>query len=435
MIKRRQFVQGVATGVGAAGLGGLELFTAEKLPKPRKSHIEHIVLVMMENRSFDHYLGWLPGANGRQSGLTYLDSSNVGHSTHPLAPDYQGCGHPDPDHSYDGGRIEYNNGACDGWLRAGQNDDYAIGYYEQSDLSFFGQSAPYWTTCSRYFPAIMAETFPNRIYQHAAQTDRLTNSIAMCGLPTIWDRLAERGIQGRYYFSDVPFLALWGTKYAPISHRYSTFLSDCAAGTLPHVSFVDPGFLGELSGTSTDDHPHADIRNGQAFLNQVYTAIATSPNWENTVFVINYDEWGGFFEHVPPSVGPIPLADQGVGSDGLRGFRVPCIVASPFARRAYVSGIEFDHTSVLKMIEWRWELEPLTVRDEQANNLAEVLDFKARNQSPMLFSVPPGPFGGACPNTSVVSEAGRDIGTERAGSEIETWLDLRDSARLFGWPV
>jgi len=190
-----------------------------------------------------------------------------------------------------------------------------------------------------------------------------------------------------------------------------------------------------LSGTSTDDHPHADIRNGQAFLNQVYTAIATSPNWENTVFVINYDEWGGFFEHVPPSVGPIPLADQGVGSDGLRGFRVPCIVASPFARRAYISGTEFDHTSVLKMIEWRWNLEPLTVRDEQANNLAEVLDFKAKNQSPTLFSVPPGPFGGACPNASVVSGAGRESAARNAGSEIDTWLDLRDSARLFGWPV
>jgi len=81
---------------------------------------------------------------------------------------------------------------------------------------------------------------------------------------------------------------------------------------------------------------------------------------------------------------------------------------------------------VLKLIEWRWDLEPLTVRDEQANNLAEVLDFKARNQRPKLFSVPPGPFGGACPNTSIVSEA---------GSEMGTWLDLRDSARLFGWAV
>jgi phospholipase C len=425
MLTRRRFVQGVATGAGAAALGGVDLLTAgSKLPKPDKSGIEHIVVVMMENRSFDHFLGWLPGANGRQAGLSYLDSSNVEHATHPLAPDYQGCLHPDPDHSYEGGRVEYNEGACDGWLRAGQNDDYAIGYYTQSDLGFLGQAAPYWTTCSQYFAAIMSETFPNRIYQHAAQTDRLTNSAAICALPTIWDRLAERGLRGRYYFSDVPFLALWGLKYAAISHRFETFLSNCAAGTLPHVSFVDARFIDEAAGTSDDDHPHADIRNGEAFLNQVYTAVSTSPNWKNTVLVINFDEWGGFFEHVPPSVAPIPLADQAVGSDGRRGFRVPCVVVSPLARRAYIPSTELDHTSVLRMIEWRWDLDPLTVRDAQANNLADVLDFKAKDQRPHLFQVPAGPFGGACPNTSIASE-----------SELGAWLDLRDLARLFGWGV
>jgi phospholipase C len=426
MITRRRFVQGLATGAGAAGLGGIDLLTAQsKLPKPRNSGIEHVVLVMMENRSFDHFLGWLPGANGQQGGLTYLDAANVAHATHPLAPDYQGCGHPDPDHSYDGGRAEFNNGACDGWLRAGRNDDYAIGYYTQSDLTFLGQAAPYWTTCSAYFAAIMAETFPNRIYQHAAQTDRLDNATAaMCSLPTIWDRLAERGLNGRYYFTDVPFLGLWGLKYAPISRWFSSFLQDCAAGTLPHVSFVDAGFLGEASGTSSDDHPHGDVRNGEAFLNQVYTAVATSPNWNSTVLIINFDEWGGFFEHVPPSLAPLPAADQAAGSDGRLGFRVPCVVASPFARRAYIPAAEFDHTSVLKLIEWRWDLEPLTVRDAEANNLADVLDFTGPKHHPALFAVPSGPFGGACPTDDTAS-----------ASDAGAWLTLLDTARLFGWQV
>jgi phospholipase C len=427
MITRRKFVQGVATGAGAAGLGGIDLFAEKtKLPKPRKSGIEHVVLVMMENRSFDHFLGWLPGANGRQAGLTYRDAAGIAHATHPLAPDYQGCLHADPDHTYEGGRVAYDNGACDGWMRAGQNDDYAIGYYTQADLAFLGQAAPYWTTCSAYFAAIMSETFPNRIYQHAAQTDRLTNSAALCTLPTIWDRLAENGLEGRYYFSDVPFLALWGFKYAPISRRFTTFLSDCAAGTLPQVSFVDSRFIDEAAGTSSDDHPHGDIRNGEAFLSQVYNAVATSPNWKNTVLVINFDEWGGFFEHVPPSLASIPPADQAVGNDGRRGFRVPCVVVSPFARRAYIPATEFDHTSVLKLIEWRWDLEPLTVRDAEANNLADVLDFKAKGQRAPLFAIPPGPFGGACPNTTIGSEIGNEIGA---------WLDLRDLARLFGWGI
>jgi phospholipase C len=106
------------------------------------------------------------------------------HPTHSLAPDYQGCGHPDPDHSYEGGRTEYDGGACDGWLRAGANDDYAIGYYLQRDLSFLGTAAPAWTVMDRYYAAMMSETYPNRIYQHAAQTDRITNTFGVaCGVP------------------------------------------------------------------------------------------------------------------------------------------------------------------------------------------------------------------------------------------------------------
>ena len=140
--------------------------------------------------------------------------------TRPLAPDFQGCGHPDPDHSFQGGRVEYDGGACDGWLRAGSNDGYAIGYYKNRDLAFLGRAAPQWTAMDRYFAAIMAETFPNRIYQHAAQTDRLTNTYDISVLPTIWDRLADKQLEGRYYYSDVPFLALWGTKYLPSAVRW-----------------------------------------------------------------------------------------------------------------------------------------------------------------------------------------------------------------------
>jgi len=109
----------------------LELETA--LPKPAKSGLDHVVLVMMENRSFDHLLGWLPGADGKQAGLSYVDKSGAAHSTFALAPDFQGCSYADPDHSYDGARVEWNNGACDGWLRA--NDLWSIGYYTQADLA------------------------------------------------------------------------------------------------------------------------------------------------------------------------------------------------------------------------------------------------------------------------------------------------------------
>src|SRR5688572_18866386 len=130
-ISRRRFIQATAGAAGAVALGGSDLIWAAKgpLPKPKDSGIDHVIMVMMENRSFDHMLGWLPGAAGQQAGLTYTDAAGMAHDTYPLAPDYQGCGHPDPDHSYEGGRVEFNDGACDGWLRAGRNDEYSIGYY------------------------------------------------------------------------------------------------------------------------------------------------------------------------------------------------------------------------------------------------------------------------------------------------------------------
>ena len=389
-LSRRDFVVGSAAVVGSLAFGR-GIWIPAALPPPARSKIDHIVVVMMENRSFDHFLGWLPKADGRQAGLTYVDAAGVAHSTYPLAPDFQGCGHPDPDHSYNGGRVQYNNGACDGFLRSGRNDVYAIGYYRKRDLAFLGAAAPYWTVCDRYFAALMGPTFPNRLYMHAAVTDRITNTFSPSSLPTIWDRLLERGVSARMYYNTIPTLLLWGSKYASIERPFAQFLRDCKAGKLPKVSFVDPVFTTTSEGTAGDDHPHADIRVGEWFLSRIYRAVTASPNWPRTVLIINYDEWGGFFDHVPP-----PEAPDVDPRYTLRGFRVPCLVISPYARRRYVAHGIYDHTSILKMIEWRWNLEPLSVRDAQANNIANVLDFKHRNlKAPRITA----PFvsGAACP--------------------------------------
>jgi phospholipase C len=431
-VSRREFLKSAAVaGGGAAFLGGAESILAKTttLPKPNKSGINHIVLVTMENRSFDHFLGWLPGANGVQAGLSYTDTSGSTYPTYALS-DYQGCGHADPDHSYAGGRVQYDNGKCDGFLQtAPAGDTFPIGYYQQSDLAFLGQAAPGWTTFSGYFAAIMAETFPNRIYQHAAQTDRLSNSTTISKLPTIWDRLADHSISRRYYYSDIPLLALWGSKYLSISAPIAQFFADCLFGTLPHVSVVEPRFLGESQGLSNDDHPFADIRNGEAFLNSVYAAVTSSPLWRNTVLIINFDEWGGFFEHVPPTAAPIPPADRAAGNlDGLRGFRVPCLIISPWSRRGFVAAGIYDHTSVLKMIEWRWNLRPLTIRDASARNLALALDFSVPDVAAPQYAVPPGPFGSIC-------ISGAPTPLAQAGLASENWSSLRVQALQHGWPI
>jgi phospholipase C len=365
-------------------------------PKQRnKSTVDHIVVVMMENRSFDHLLGWHPTANAMQEGLAYpdaIDGTLV--PTAPLAPDYTGCRHPDPDHSWQGSRVAYAGGAMNGFLQAGQNDAYAIGYYVRDDRPFFDALALAYTTFDNFFSAHLGSTYPNRIFMHAAQTDRLDNTLDLSTLPTIWDRLIEKEVSARYYFSDVSFLWLWGAKYLPISRPYAEFITDAASGNLPAVSFVDPRFVAEEEGLSGDDHPHADVRVGDAFLADTFRAVASSPNWDSTVFIVTYDEGGGFFDHVAPprAAAPNAVDPDLVGGKALLGFRLPVVIASPFTKgdpaSPRVDSTLFDNTSILKLIEWRWNLRPLTARDasDDVGNLVTALDLQ--NPDPTVPTLP-----------------------------------------------
>ena len=422
---RRQFLTGGAAALAAATIPGLAdaaaqtAATVSPLPNPASSGLDHIVVIVMENRSFDHYLGWLPGADGRQAGLRYPDNRGHLHPTHHLL-DTQGCGFNDPDHSYAGGRIQYDNGKLDGFRR-GANDDYALGYYEKADLPLYGPLLEKSTTFDRYFCSILAPTYPNRLYTHAAYTDRLDNYTRTTALPTIWDRLAAAGVSARYYFSDLPFLALWGEQYLPIAAPISRFYADALSGTLPSFSYLDPFFEGEDQGGSNDDHPHADIRRGQAFLSLVVNALAHSPLWDRTALVITYDEWGGFFDHVKPPRLPDShnSAPGGPADHAQAGFRVPCILFSPFAQPGRVGHRVYDHTSILKMVEWRWRLRPLTQRDAAARNLAEVLDFRAPQRT--------------APSLPVVADPGPHLCGSPIPATDSFWPALAELAAKFGW--
>jgi len=434
-INRRDFLRGVAGTSGAVAAGSLfgkDLSVqASSLPNPAQSGIEHIVVVMMENRSFDHLLGWLPGANGRQAGLKYQDSSGVWHDTYRLT-NYVNCGHPDPDHSWQGGRDEYNDGNMNGWLQTTTNDIFCIGYYEEADLPFFSAFARNFTTLDSYFPSILSSTFPNRVFSHAAQTDRLDNSVTISTLPTIWDSLAAAGVSNKYYYSNVPFLALWGEKYIPISALYPQFLVDRAAGNLPAVSVVDPRYTLIDDGEGNDDHPHADLRAGEAFLGQIYQALTSSPIWANTVLVVTRDEWGGFFEHVVPPrvIAPNNVDPDLVNGKALLGCRVPVIVASPFSRgnpsSPRLDSQLYDHTSILKLIEWRWGLKPLTARDAAMNNLALALDFDKPNTSVLALPMVPEPIPTPCGEGGILD--GSPLG------ETDSY-ELLHSPLTAGWPL
>jgi Phospholipase C len=197
-LSRRRLLAGLA----AASLGGAGLSacgssespanadaSTQALPAPEDSGIDHIIVVMMENRSFDHYLGWVPGANGRQAGLSFKDSNGEAQTTHDLAPNYQNCASADPDHSYDGGRTQLNGSEMDGFLLTQPvGDTFPIGYYTADSLPFFKGVVDNWTLCDRYHSGILSSTFPNRMYMHGGQTDRLSNTDKPYTLPTVWTR-------------------------------------------------------------------------------------------------------------------------------------------------------------------------------------------------------------------------------------------------------
>jgi phospholipase C len=430
-ISRREFLAAAgAAGALAAtkGLGGLVQpagATPPGLPNPSASGIEHVVVLVMENRSFDHYLGWVPGANGIQSGRTYTDSLGVPHTTHQLL-DWTGCGFNDPGHDYNQARVQWDSGAMDGFIKNGSgNDDYALGYYVRSQLPTNAALVDNFTICDNWFASILGPTFPNRFYTHAAQTDRIDNNLQQQSfLPTIWDELAAAGVSANYYFSDEPFLALWWNKYLSIGRHVSTFFAQAATGTLPAYSYIDPFFGGEDQGASNDDHPHADIRRGQAFIAQVVNALMSSPNWDKTVLVITYDEWGGFFEHVPPPSLPDAFTPTATEEHNTAGFRVPAYVVSPFARKGLIAGNQYDHTSILKMVEWRWGLNALTPRDAAARNLAEVLDFSYHNHTTSIPQ-PADPGPALCTDST-----GAPIGLNNSES---FWRDLDASPFVKSW--
>jgi phospholipase C len=473
-LDRRDFIKGAMGASGAFVLSGARGFPRWSvpptehqrrgtLPPPERSGIEHVVVVMMENRSFDHILGWLPGADGRQAGLSYATSDGTRHRTFHQ-PQLNGCGFKDPDHSYEGGRIQYSGGRMDGFLVDTENDSFAISYYKPHDRPFMARLAQRYTTCDRYFCSILGPTYPNRFFQHTASTDRLSNTLTASTLPTIWDRLNQPGgPTGRYYYSDVPFVALLGAKYLSISSKLADFERDAAAGTLPNVSFVDPSFIGEDNATANDDHPLCDLRAGDAFLSQIFHAVASGPKWANTVLVINYDEWGGFFEHVPARrvTAAVPIGadphtgiDQDLDARGrvLTGFRVPCIVASPLARSRYGGGHVdhgfYDHTSVLKLIEWRWNLAPLSARDASTaptdpGNLANALSFRAPDTRvpdlPLLEFTPtacaaPPTAAPATATEALVGAGGSARGVAAPSlAGREDWVALRHSNLCAGW--
>jgi phospholipase C len=470
MLTRRMVLRLLGASAGATVTGAELLSRAASAATPARTPkgsqgVEHVVVLMMENRSFDHFLGWLPHADGRHDLEFTAPDGNV-YRNYPLAPDFQGCGYSDPDHSWEGFLVQHNEGRMDGFLQRptppennpgvtpAAANTFPIGYYtnrhpdgrhkQVPDLPVIGALAEHYTVLDRYFCSFAGETFPNRFYQHAARTDRDHNSQKLSALPSIWDHLSPipntLGVPtGGYFFRDLPFLALWGTKYYPFWHPFApgdvdalgipvvtpSFLDTVAAGNLPNVSFVDPAFDTEGNGTSADDHPLADIRLGERFIADTYHALADAGYLDNTVLVVTFDEWGGFYDHVPPprvvdDTDPATVdhtGDSSTPTDGRLipdytqlGFRVPAIVVSNLARPQVVHHGPFEHASTLKLIESTFGLPALTARDANAQNLARVLDDQPHKPVP----------AGAVPTSAQVPGPADDAAAVCSASSVQS---------------
>jgi phospholipase C len=465
-MRRREFLSRTALTAGLAGAAAalpLDLLLGEAakqqaraagLPAASNLPIDHFVVLMMENRSFDHYFGWLPNADGVQD-RTYLDPDNgnapvsTRHASTLGQGQWQGCGHPDPDHSWAGGRKQLGSSLTntrnepDGFLE-GDNDEFALCYYDEGDLGFIHAAGKTFTVYDRFHCSLMASTWPNRYYNWSAQSGGRTNNNPPADtLGNQWETLFDRalksnpgnlpglGTTARYYNSDLPFSAVWGPRGASWTRPVAEYYADCAAGTLPNITFVDPPFRdgGGGDGVSADEHPLGDVRLGQAFMSDVVHAFMESPNWERGALFIVYDEWGGFFDHVrPPSV-PDARKSSNIDLDfGLMGFRIPAVAVSPFAGRGAVNHQLFGFESIIKLITYRFGLGSLTTRDAYANNIGLSMNWSSPNFDRPDLPDPDRIVSNPC------TLGGGDI-VDGDAAHTSDLAALEDLAERYGFPV
>ncbi len=325
--------------------------------------ISQIVVVLQENHTFDNYFGTYPGADGT-AGKNFLipltpgGSPSVGptHSS-TLTP-------PDLNHNWNAAHTDYDGGKMDGFVY-GEGSTGTLAYFDGSDLPRYWAIADRYVLCDRYFTSAMTESAPNHLYLVAASSGGIRNDLVPATLtfPPIFPQLDARGISWKVYgftewyerFAYVQQTPAAQARFAP----GSDFTSDLDAGRLADVSWI----VGAPGG---DEHPPADVQAGQnSVASDIVNALGTSPYWPTLAVFVTWDDYGGFYDHVPP-----PQVD-GFGY----GFRVPCLIVSPFARSGFVDHTTNDHTSILRFIENRYGLSPLTTRDAAANGFAEAFDF------------------------------------------------------------
>jgi phospholipase C len=384
---------------------------------------DHLVVVMMENHSFDNLLGGLSRARADVDGLTFDGAGNATNSNpspsggvvvaHALTDTSQA---QNVTQSWQATHEQTDGGAMDGFVKTAKGTDEPMGYYTPEVLPFAYSLAETYTLANRWFCSVPGPTYPNWRFLLAGTafggTETSKDAIieAFKNPPpggTVFDRLSEHKLSWRNYFTDVPMsLVVPRLDYLGHLRRHDEFLEDCEAGDLPAVSFVDPAMgeltdiahaIGELParlkallerlGPSETEETPGDMYYGELWAHEILEAVVRSPAWPRTLLIYTYDEHGGYYDHVPPpaAIPPDDIAPQlPAGQSGAYdsyGPRVPAVVVSPYSRPGGVTDVVHDHTSILATIEQKWNLPALTARDA---NAATVMDFLDLDSEPRL---------------------------------------------------
>lgn len=389
--------------------------------------IDHIVVLMQENRSFDSYFGQLhnqgqpkaiqepPGANNPDPTDPSGRPIRAFHKTHY-------CEVADLDHSWNGTHAEIDGGQMDGFTAANvftsttREDDptgsRTMGYYDQTDLPYYYGLYSTFAMGDHYFSSAPTQTFPNRMYLLAGSSfghirnDNFPPSPGQFPQTTVFDELDAAGVSWKVYYTQslggfpLAYALLFAHqresadffKVRPISE----YFADAATGNLPQVAFIDQIIVAP-NNIENDEHPPANVQVGERFVKGVTDALFASPDWASSAMFLTYDENGGFYDHVPPpaaippdDIAPMLQPGDTPGAFDMYGPRVPAVVVSPYSRPHYVSHKTNDHTSILRFIELRFGLPALSRRDAAANPMLEFFDFSHQSfaTAPALPAAP-----------------------------------------------
>jgi phospholipase C len=405
------------TGGTAGRRAGERPFPAQPEGTNTVPQIDHFLVLMMENHTYDNYLGMLGrGAAQQPRG----DGFTLGPDGRPTAA----CPYPDgriqhafrmpttcqlagkPSQEWEQAHVQYDGGKNDGFVRS-DSGPVAMGYWTGQDVPWAYSLATTFPLADRWFAPCLGQTQPNRRYLLAATSvgmvdDVLPENILPAPGGTIFDRLDDQRIPWRNYYSSFPPTSSLFLGEVIEDHSslvpIAQFFADAKSGNLPGFAIIDPDW-----GRSSEENPQ-NIVHGEEFAASVVQAVMESPAWPRTLLVWTFDEGGGYYDHVPPpaavppdEIPPLPPATR---HDGFAryGFRVPAVVVSPWSRKGHVTSVVHDHTSILAMVERKWNLPAMTNRDAAAADLSDFLDldFPAFADPPTLAQPLAGPAQVGC---------------------------------------